>query len=371
MKEWKAVGDSFSAGPGAGQDWDLEDECECMRHHGAYAPQLWQDEHFFFPSPDRPNEPPQRTSFGFLSCTGAVAPDVYNPRHCNKQVSRVNEFDDIVTLSIGGNDFEFVKILQACVYKFLKDDDACEKQKEATKKLLYGDRFRNDYKTIIQGNDRANQPGVDGLYQRMHWTNRDPQFTGVYQTGYIQFFDTYTDQCDDVSFIPWLPNGPPMKKEIRRMLNNLVHQSNYVLEYYGLWNNMMLASDAPRPDRVAPYINFVDVDVTYNSHRFCTEGVNEPDRRNDNIWFFHFLNGWVKENEDSNREGDAPPEDGNANLTATVPEWVAQTFHPKSAGFRASKDLLYMKTKFELFARKLVGKEKNVWVVGDAQSTLR
>ncbi|KAF2116952.1 SGNH hydrolase-type esterase domain-containing protein [Lophiotrema nucula] len=372
VEQWKAVGDSFSAGPGAGQDWDQEDKCDCMRHHGAYAPQLWQDEHFFFPDPDRPNEPPQRTTFDFLSCTGAVAPDMFNPTHCNKQVSRVGEFDDIVALSIGGNDFEFVKILQACVYKFFKNDDACDKQTDATKKLLYGDQFRTDYKTVIQGRPTTapGQPVLDGLYQRMHWRNRNPQFTGVYQTGYLQFFDTYTDQCDDVSFIPWLPNGPPMKKELRRMLNNLVHQSNYVLEYYGLWNNMLLAGNAPpgqRPSRVAPYVNFVDVDVTYNSHRFCTEGVNEPARRNKDIWFFHFLNGWVKEDGNSTKRQDSPQGGGDQNLTATVPEWLAQTFHPKSAGFRASKDLLYMKMKFELFARKLVGKEKSIWIVGDAQ----
>jgi hypothetical protein len=36
-----------------------------------------------------------------------------------------------------------------------------------------------------------------------------------------------------------------MKKELRRMLNNLVHQSNYVLEYYELWNNMLPARNDP------------------------------------------------------------------------------------------------------------------------------
>ncbi|KAF2266404.1 hypothetical protein CC78DRAFT_578441 [Lojkania enalia] len=351
VQEWKAVGDSFSAGPGAGQDWDPEDKCDCIRHHGAYAPQLWQDEHFFFPDPDRPNEPPRRTAFEFLSCTGAVAPDVFYPGHCNQQIPRVSEYDDIVTLSIGGNDFEFVSILQACVYKFFKDDDACAKQTEATKRLLYGDQFRNDYRTIILGRPitAPGQTVINGLYQRMDWRDRNPQFTGVYQTGYIQFFDTYTDQCDDVSFIPWLPNGPPMKKELRRMLNNLT------------------PPPGRRPSRVAPYVNFVDVDITYNSHRFCTEGVNEPDRRNKNIWFFHFLNGWVKQDGSSEKKQDPPPVGGDPDVTTTVPEWLAQTFHPKSAGFRASKDLLYMKMKFELFPRKLLGKEKNIWVVGDAQ----
>lgn len=375
VQEWKAVGDSFSAGPGAGKDWDKKDPCDCMRHDGAYGPQLWQDEDFFFLDPDRPDDPPKQTEFQFLSCTGAVAPDMFNPRHCNKQISHVDEFDDIVTLSIGGNDFEFVKILRVCVYRMSDNPDACSEQKEASRLLLYGDQFRNDYKTVIYGTSKGapGRPGqrrVDGLYQRMHWRNRNPQFTGVYHNGYIQFFDTYTDQCDHASFIPWLPNGPPMKKETRQMLNHLVHQSNYVLEYYALWNNMMITQELPaeqRLSRQAPFVNFVDVDITYNGHRFCTEGVKEPDRHEKKIWFFHLLNGWAKSDEDHDKRQDTPPRGGDPDHDATTPEFLAQTFHPKTAGFRASKDLLYLKLKFETFARKLLGKEKNVWVIGDAQ----
>lgn len=156
-----------------------------------------------------------------------------------------------------------------------------------------------------------------------------------------------------------------MTKELRSTLNNLVHQTNYVLQYYTNWLNLKYYNDRPPGDdsRYAPFLDWVDFDIVYNSHRFCREGADEPDRHDRNIWFFHFLDGWLKEG-----NGTIPGEpNGDNQTTQVVPEWIAQTFHPKSAGHRASKDLLYLKTKFEVFARKLSGKVKRIWMVGDDQ----
>ncbi|KAF2176814.1 hypothetical protein K469DRAFT_678092 [Zopfia rhizophila CBS 207.26] len=198
----------------------------------------------------------------------------------------------------------------------------------------------------------------------MRWRDRAPRYTGIYQTGYSQFFDAYTSQCDEVSFIPWLPNGPKMNKELRSTLNNLVHQTNYVLQYYTNWLNLKYYANRPPGDiRTAPFLDWVDVDIVYNGHRFCRAGVKEPNRHNRDVWFFHFLDGWLKEGSATISAG----ANGDNQTARVLPEWLAETFHPKSAGHRASKDLLYLKTKFEVFARRLSGKRKWIWMVGDDQ----
>lgn len=276
----------------------------------------------------------------------------------------LDRFVDIVTLSIGGNDVQFTDILQICVYKLISDDDACSKQLEKSRELLYGPRFR-----------RAHRAALDGIYENLEWRNRRTQYTAVYQTGYAQFFDAYTNLCNDKSFIPILHNGPNMTRELRSKLNNLVHQSNYVLQYYINWLNLDYYRDRPTGrTRYTPFVDFVDFDIVYNAHRFCREGVDEPERRNPDTWFFHFANGFfVQEPSNSSNShaltSNASAEANGNNQTAQLPpwEWIVKTFHPKSAGHQASKDLLYLKTKFEVFARKLNLKRKDVWVIGDDQ----
>jgi hypothetical protein len=175
----------------------------------------------------------------------------------------------------------------------------------------------------------------------MEWAQRPRKElkTAVYQTGYSQFFDAWTDQCDEISFIPWLPNGPRVKKALRSRLNSLVHQANYVLEYYLSWQNFRFNKD--RIGENIAFADWVDFDMVYNDHRFCREGVKEPDRHQKDTWFFHAADGIAK------------PGPGSK-----APEWIVETFHPKSAGHRASKDLLYVKSKFEVFARRLSKKSK-------------
>ncbi|KAH3913740.1 hypothetical protein HBH56_107090 [Parastagonospora nodorum] len=66
----------------------------------------------------------------------------------------------------------------------------------------------------------------------MEWDKRGSPNTGIYQTGYSQFFDAYTDQCEGTSFyiIDFL--GPKITKDLRMKLNRLTHEVNYVISYY-------------------------------------------------------------------------------------------------------------------------------------------
>ncbi|HWI72645.1 MAG TPA: SGNH/GDSL hydrolase family protein [Baekduia sp.] len=105
-----ALGDSFSSGQGAGEyqhGTDTEDNT-CFRSPGAW-PRLLADKLHLDPLPS-------------LACSGAVSDEVRfdDPRRReverrSSQVGRIRGRPQVVTLSIGGNDVGFAKILETCV----------------------------------------------------------------------------------------------------------------------------------------------------------------------------------------------------------------------------------------------------------------
>ncbi|OZM73744.1 lipase [Amycolatopsis antarctica] len=95
-----ALGDSYSAGVGAG---DYGDSGSCKRSANAY-PQLWANA----------NSP---ASFEFAACLGAVTDDVLSG-----QLGALNADTSLVTISIGGNDAGFVDVMIDCT---LSNDQGC------------------------------------------------------------------------------------------------------------------------------------------------------------------------------------------------------------------------------------------------------
>jgi lysophospholipase L1-like esterase len=89
-----ALGDSYSAGNGAG-NYDSASG-DCHRSFSAY-PYLWKNAH----SP---------SSFADTSCSGAVTTDV-----TNSQLGPLNSSTGLVSLTIGGNDAGFADVMTACV----------------------------------------------------------------------------------------------------------------------------------------------------------------------------------------------------------------------------------------------------------------
>ena len=96
---WAALRDLFAAGPGAGEAFD-EVKDQCFRNKGAYPPLLSGD--FPFPSND----------LQFLACTADAVDDMINVR-----LQSMNEDQQVVTLSISGNDIKFAKIVRVCIFK--------------------------------------------------------------------------------------------------------------------------------------------------------------------------------------------------------------------------------------------------------------
>ena len=98
---WFAMGDSYTAGPGAG-NFDRSNDGKCARHEGSYARQmendwLYEGSHFL----------------NFIACSGAVSQDVLDlqvpamgPKHSKP---------DLVMMTVGGNDIGFGNIAKACL----------------------------------------------------------------------------------------------------------------------------------------------------------------------------------------------------------------------------------------------------------------
>jgi lysophospholipase L1-like esterase len=89
--DYVALGDSYSSGVGApGQSGS------CLRSNYAYGAQ-WAAK----------NNP---TSFQFLACSGAVTDDVVN-----SQVPAMRSGADLISITIGGNDAGFARVMETCV----------------------------------------------------------------------------------------------------------------------------------------------------------------------------------------------------------------------------------------------------------------
>ncbi|MGA5817364.1 SGNH/GDSL hydrolase family protein [Kitasatospora sp. NPDC094028] len=96
-----ALGDSYSAGVGAGSY--LSDSGSCKRSTNAYA-YLWKNA----------NAP---SSFRFVACSGARTGDVLN-----NQISALSSSTTLVSITIGGNDAGFGDTMKTCV---LNSDSDC------------------------------------------------------------------------------------------------------------------------------------------------------------------------------------------------------------------------------------------------------
>jgi lysophospholipase L1-like esterase len=95
-----ALGDSYSAGVGAGNYVGASGSCD--RSYNSY-PYLWASGH--------------ATSFKDVACSGATTSDVLN-----SQVSALSSSTTEVTITIGGNDAGFASTMETCV---LQGTDEC------------------------------------------------------------------------------------------------------------------------------------------------------------------------------------------------------------------------------------------------------
>lgn len=107
------MGDSYTAGPGAGELEDPDNDKGCVRSLGSYGPQLESD--WLYTG---------ENDLNFIACTGARTWNVIEDQL--DQISSDPE-PDFVVMTIGGNDVGFSKIAKACLIGLWGSGDCDEK----------------------------------------------------------------------------------------------------------------------------------------------------------------------------------------------------------------------------------------------------
>lgn len=249
-----ALGDSYSAGIGTGFN-GTEHPCRLGSH--AHPVLLHQD----LVELVAPNE----SSFQFLSCTGSTVEDMLQ----GSGRSQIDEFNtsttaDFALLSVGGNDLGFFDIMNSCIFRFFSFySGTCEEALRKSEVALAGPQFESSLRLAITE-----------ILDRVHWEKR-PWFT-ITVTGYARFFNSETRLCDDLSFGIWW-RGPKLKRHLRRRMNNMV---------LGVNAKIKSAVEAINSGYATSKVYFVDYDHLFDGHRFCEEGVTEPDYQRNETWFF-------------------------------------------------------------------------------------
>ncbi|KAF3059380.1 Lipase 1 [Daldinia childiae] len=253
-----ALGDSYSAGIGTGVDGKEDD---CRQGLGAHSVLIASD---LLAGQGGRNS----TTFQFLSCTGATTQEILSSRDGSHD-SQIDAFNaslpvDFALLSIGGNDLGFFDVMNACVFRFYNFySGTCETALKNTRDQIESDEFEHRLEIIIME-----------ILDKVRWEKK-PSFT-ITVTGYARFFNDATDDCDEMSFGVWW-RGPKLKKDLRSQMNTMVLTVNAKIRRTINTINSRFTKDK---------VIFIDYDKGFDGHRFCEEGVKEPDYDRKDTWFF-------------------------------------------------------------------------------------
>ncbi|KAI1769198.1 SGNH hydrolase [Hypoxylon sp. FL1150] len=250
-----AFGDSYSAGIGTGFK---EKEDDCRHGLGAHGELIRAD---LAASQGGPNS----TAFQFLSCTGATTQEILSGGP-DSQMDAFNASSpvDFALLSVGGNDLGFFDVMNACVFRFYNFySGTCETALANSQAQIEGDEFEQRLQVVITE-----------ILDAVRWEKKPWFFVTV--TGYARFFNDVTDACDGMSFGVWW-NGPKLKKDLRSKMNAMVLTVNAKIRKTIDKINSRFTKDK---------LVFVDYDEGFDGHRFCEEGVKEPDYGRADTWFF-------------------------------------------------------------------------------------
>ncbi|KAK6522110.1 hypothetical protein TWF281_002677 [Arthrobotrys megalospora] len=284
---WAAFGDSYSAGPGAGNyvkqylyksrmDGQLKD---CMIYNKNYP-------FLLFNTKSPASRDVLRTgTFGMNSCTGArnVAPPLSqgDPVTMLEQLRYLRGDEDFITLSIGGNDINFADLADACVFGFRKkNNERCEELRRlaAVSLLPFGDLRNYLRQTYVRLINAYYNNGIANNLQ-----GRKPHFT-IFVTNYIELFRVdpptgQTTNCGDISFKYKAVPGPVDTNPDAHPRNMDRTERLYWSQLLGVLNTVIHNAIADVNAMGAQYANrvvYVDVDPLYDNHQFCEPGVTEP-----------------------------------------------------------------------------------------------
>ncbi|KAL8653408.1 MAG: hypothetical protein Q9226_003859, partial [Calogaya cf. arnoldii] len=257
--QWTSLGDSYATGVGVGESKGAD---RCVQFSDSYPLLMNKDSRM-------PGEADGRKLWD-CTCSGATTQDILDHQFLNTPAvdpvwGARSEFGapQVATLTAGGDDLDFLSLVLYCILHFYPWSNPCEEQIKRSNSLLNGDKFFNSLDLVIK------QILVRGI------TAAGEGFK-LFVTGYAQFFNEKTDQCDNTSFTFWDRFGeePKLTKDLRQKLNKIARDLNSKIRSV-VDNNKQWG------------VVYVDYDSKFEGHRYCEEGVTEPDPNNPNTWFFH------------------------------------------------------------------------------------
>ncbi|KAK6432223.1 hypothetical protein LTR95_011603, partial [Oleoguttula sp. CCFEE 5521] len=251
IKNWAAVGDSFSAGIGAGTRYSSWGDYFCSRYDASFPALINADE--------RLGDANGRT-FTNWACSGAKFDDV------SKQVKALGDgSQDLITITAGGNDALLTDILNECVFMWKPSggilNDPCPGVLAKAQAAIDAPGFRSKADELISS--AKSKLKSDGH---------------IYYVGYAQFFGQESNQCDSVTWSFWLNYGDRkyLTQDRREQMNILSRNVNKAI------------SDAVA--RAGPSVTFVDYDkyVSDSHGRFCEDDHPETNGNRAGLLFYEW-----------------------------------------------------------------------------------
>jgi hypothetical protein len=288
--KWAALGDSYSAGPAAGTYLsDGDDPKRCLRYTGSYPVQMKAGD-----AGAAGACVIQENDFIFLSCTGAkweqTDADGGSPL-VGEQFQPLSDFGDVdfVTLSSGGNDVFFARIVDNCLYQINWSTSRTE-----------CDTWRARASIKLGGDIGATMPSEMVLLLVEHYKllldsvfaspSVKPHFH-VFITGYTPFYNTdSTSNCQTLNLYYW--TGWPtwaaadpyeLTSTIRILFNNLVTSLNENIQEAIREVNRL--PELKYNNRLT-FIDGVDTVFSEGQHLFCEDDVIEPDYNRADTWYY-------------------------------------------------------------------------------------
>ncbi|CAF9919227.1 MAG: hypothetical protein HETSPECPRED_003979 [Heterodermia speciosa] len=249
VKSWAALGDSYASGIGAGVRRTQAGDTVCSRYTEGYPEVV---------NVVLDGTAPSNRAFNWVACSGAKTDYVKST-----EVPKIASDIDMATLTIGGNDIGFFDILNYCIFQFTSGT-TCDDQLQDSSNQIQNDLPAKLDSTILAILNQADKPGFR-----------------LYMTGYAGFWNNETTQCNDVSFNFWETKPSDranLTQELRTTMNTML----------STLNNQISAAVARANDHdLRSPVVFVDYSPSFAGHRYCDEGIPEPDPTGSNPqrWF--------------------------------------------------------------------------------------
>ena len=263
ITEWTAMGDSYASGIGAGPQNPNEEYFGCFRFPLAYPPTLQSGDGSLQPNP---------LTWNNVACSGNTFQEIMDKEFLDQPLNDGRfgvrpvwgQAPEFATITMGGNDVGIQALVLACILDLNLFGADCDQQIINSQATIDSDDFSSGARAVIQTAINKGRATIIG-----------PEFY-FFVTGYAQFFNQETTQCNTVNFKPsWNPAaGVPLTIERRTAMNQLALNLNAALK---------AAVDSFATNQNVVY---VDYDSQFEGHRFCDR--DEPNPQDPDTWFFHY-----------------------------------------------------------------------------------